>query len=464
MSKTLIVIGGGPGGYAAAIKAAQLGAQVILAESASLGGTCLNAGCVPTKSLLHTAVCYRRALTDAVPGIKTSGVELDWPGAQSSKATVVKRLAGGVEALLRQNGVAVRNEKAVPLSGHSVKIGNETYAADAVILAVGSVNTPLVFPGAGLPCVFDSSRALSLERVPESMVIVGGGVIGLEFAALFSMLGSKITIIELTPNLLPLMDADISEYMQASLESDGVCIHTTARLTDVKNSPDGCLVSFNKAGETLTVPAETVLVAAGRQPNTVGQNLESIGVKITDGAVDTDECFRTNIDGLYAVGDCNGKAMLAHAATAQGETAAEHIMISGSHINNKIIPACVYTSPEIASAGLTEKQVQASGIEYGIGYFNLSGNAKAVIEGSHGFVKIIADKKYGEILGVHIVGPNATELIAGAALCMSMEGTIEDIVNTIHAHPTVSESLREAASALRNAEHKMRVAAAEIRR
>ena len=448
MGKKLIVIGGGPGGYSAAVKAAHLGAEVILAESGSIGGTCLNIGCVPTKSLLYTAGFYRSALRNAVPGVKITGAELDWPDAQRAKASAVKRLANGVNALLRSCGVTVYNEKAVPLSGQSVRIGAETHKTDAVILAVGSVNAPLNFPGTGLPCVIDSTNALALERVPKSMVIVGGGVIGVEFAALYSSLGSKVTIIELTPSLLPQMDADISEYIQATLEADGVSVHTNSRLINAKHVQDSNIVSFFKDRKTLSAAADIVLVATGRRPNTEGLNLESIGVKMTRGAIDTDECFRTNIPGLYAAGDCNGKTMLAHAAMAQGETAAEHIMSVKSSINNKIIPNCVYTSPEIACVGLTENQAIASGADVRVGLFDLSGNSRAVIEGSGGFVKIIADKRLNEVLGVHIAGSYASELIAEAALCMSMEGTVEDIVNTVHAHPSVGESMRETAMRL----------------
>ena len=448
MGKKLIVIGGGAGGYSAAVKAAHLGAEVILAEAANIGGTCLNIGCVPTKSLLYTAGFYRSALNNAVPGVKITGVELDWAAAQSAKETAVKRLTNGVNVLLRSRGVTIINEKATPLSGQSVRIGAEIHKADAVILAVGSVNSPLTFQGAGLPCVIDSTIALSLEHVPESMVIVGGGVIGVELAALYSSLGTKITIIELTSSLLPQMDADISEYIQAALEANGVCVHTNARLIHAKQTHDNNTISFFKDGKTLSTSASTVLVAAGRRPNTDSLNLEDIGVKMTCGAIDTDEYFMTNIPGLYAVGDCNGKTMLAHAAMAQGETAAEHIMNVKTSINNRIIPACVYTSPEIACVGLTENQAIASGTEVSVGLFDLRGNSRAVIEGSGGFVKIIADKKLGEVLGVHIAGPYATELIAEAALCMSIEGTVEDIVNTVHAHPTVGEYMRETAMTL----------------
>ena len=449
MGKKVIVIGGGPAGYTAAIRAAQLGADVTLAEASSIGGVCLNSGCVPAKSLLRMAAIYRCAAENAVPGIDFADVKLDWPAAQNNKNETIKRLAKGVGTLLRRSGVKVYNERAYPLSGLCAKIGGETVPADAVILATGSVNSPLDIVGADLPGVIDSTGALSLDHIPCSIVIVGGGVIGIEFASLFSSLGSKISIVEFTSSLLPFMDEDISEYIQASLESDGVSVYTNARLIDIKQSCDGYTAGLRIGEKTSALSASTILIAVGRKPHIADLGFENFGLKIAHGAISTDEFFRTSIPGLYAVGDCNGKSMLAHAAMAQGETAAEHIMNTGARINNKIIPSCVYTAPEAASVGLTEKQARDSRIEYSVGRFNLSGNGRAVIESSDGFVKIISDKKLGEVLGVHMVCPNATELIAEAALCMSMEGTVEDITSTIHAHPTVSESLREAGMIIR---------------
>ena len=448
MGKKVIVVGGGPGGYAAALKAAQLGAEVSLCEDAQLGGTCLNVGCVPTKALLHIGEFYRGAKLNAVPGVKISGAELDWPAAQEHKNAVVKQFSGGVGALLRRSGVTVYNEKGVLTSGKSVKIGGKTLTADAVIVASGSVSAALNFPGSDLPGVIDSTGALSPPGVPCSIVIVGGGVIGVEFASLYSSLGSEVTIIELAAEILPTVDEEIAQYAHAALESRGVRIFTGAKLAGAKKAGDSLTVSFGAGGKKQNITAEKLLIAAGRRPNTDGLGLETVGVKMTRGTVDTDEFFRTNIPGLYAVGDCNGRSMLAHAAMAQGESAAEHIMGAASRINHKIVPACVYSSPEISCVGLTEAQVKAAGIDYAVGRFNLAGNAKAAIDGSGGMVKIIADKKLGEILGVHMIGPRVTEMIASAALCISMEGTVEDIVNTIHAHPTVSETVREAAMAV----------------
>ena len=445
MGKRVIVIGGGPAGYAAAIRAAQLGADVVLAEEKHLGGTCLSVGCVPAKTLLHSAEFYRMAAANAVPGVSIAEAAFDWAAAIKYKETVVKQLTSGVVALLKHNGVVVFDKKAMPLSSKQIKIGEETLQTDAIILAPGSVNTPLKFPGADDPGVIDSTGALALSSAPESIAIVGGGVIGVEFAEMMSALGSKVTIIELASQLLPNTDAEIAEYMKANLESIGVIVHTNAELLDAKRSSSGLKISFAADGKKQSIFVEKLLVAVGRSSNTGGLGLDRLGIHLTRGSIDTDEHFQTNIPGIFAVGDCNGKMMLAHAAMAQGETAAEHIMGVNSHINNKLIPACIYTSPEVAYVGQTEEDVKTSGTEYRVGRFSLAGNAKSIIENTDGFVKIISDIKLGEILGVHIVGPYATELIAGAALCMNMEGTVEDIVNTVHAHPTVSESIREAA-------------------
>jgi len=448
MSKKIIIVGGGPGGYAAALKAAQLGAQVSLCEYAQLGGTCLNVGCVPTKALLHVGEFYRNAKLNSVPGVEISGTRLNWSAAQEHKNAVVKQFSGGVGALLRHSGVTVYNEKGVLTSGKSVKVGNKTLEADAVILAIGSQNAALNFPGADLPGVIDSTGALSLPNVPKSIVIAGAGVVGIEFASLYSSLGSKVTIIEFTNVILPSVDEEIAKFARAALESGGVRFFTGAKLIGTKETGRGLSVSFESGGKKQEMSAEKLLIAAGRRANTQGVGLEAIGVKIARGAVDTDEFFKTNIPGLYAAGDCNGRSMLAHAAMAQGESAAEHIMGVTSHINHKIIPACIYSSPEISCVGLTEAQVKNAGIDYAVGRFDFAGNAKAAIDGTGGMVKIIADKKIGEILGVHMIGSRVTEIIAQAALCMSMEGTVEDIVNTIHAHPTVSETVREAAMAV----------------
>jgi dihydrolipoamide dehydrogenase len=445
MSKKIIVVGGGPGGYAAAIRGAQLGAEVGLAEAAQLGGTCLNRGCVPTKVLLHSAEFFHKAVRGSVAGVKLAGVELDWPGAQARKDEVVGRLTGGVAALLRHHGVTLYRETAELIPGKTVRAGSEILAPDAVILAMGSVNARLDFPGRDLPDVLDSASALALEAAPKSVAIVGGGVIGMEFAVLYHMLGAEVCVIEALPEILPAADEEIAGCLREMMEAEGVRIYTGARVTAAEETAGGLSVSFERGGVVQRILAKKLLVAAGRRPNTAGSGLEAAGVATERGAVVTDAYFQTSVPGVYAVGDCNGQMMLAHAAIAQGAAAAEHIMGETPHYNSKVVPSCVYTQPEIAGVGMTEGQVRQAGIPYKIGRFDLSGNAKALIENKGGIVKIIADARLGEVLGVHMIGPRVTELIAEAALCVSMEGTAEEIANTVHAHPTVSEAVGEAA-------------------
>ena len=445
MEKKIVIIGGGPAGYAAAIRAAQLGAQVILAEERDIGGTCLNIGCIPTKALLHTSGFFHKLKSKSVAGIIANDVSVDWHEAQTHKMRTVRQLTNGVEMLLSHNGVTVIKERAIPMADGRVKIGSEEVTATAVILATGSQSAKLNFPGSDLPEVVDSAAALSFDELPESIVIVGGGVIGVEFATLFYQLGVKVTILEMLPKILPSIDTDAATRLREVMENEGVDVRTGATLKSVLKGPSGLTVNFSENGAAQNVTADRVLIAAGRKPNTEGLGLEETGVRLNRGAVEVDEYFRTSVPGIYAVGDCNGQNMLAHAAMAQGIAAAGHIMGETPNYDPKVVPACVYSCPEIASVGITEESAREGGSDYSVGLFSLSGNGKALIEGESGFVKIIADNKLGEIMGVHIVAPRATEIIAEAALCMRMEGTAEDIVRTVHAHPTVSEAFNEAA-------------------
>lgn len=445
MQNEIVVIGGGPGGYAAAIKASQLGAKVTLVEREKVGGTCLNIGCIPTKALLHTGQFYRQAVENAVAGVNCSDVTIDWTAAQAHKEKIVSQLTGGVEALLRHNGVNLVKGTATLLSEKRVKIGEEIIKADAIVIATGSESTNLPVPGVELPGVMDSTGALSMTEIPASMVIVGGGVIGAEFASLYRSLGVEVTVLEMQPEILPSLDAEMGNMLRGIMESEGLSIRTGVRLKRIEKSIDALKVSFEENGQTKELSVQKVLMAVGRRPRTAGMGLEKLGVSMTRGAIDVDEGFTTNLKGIYAVGDCNGRIMLAHAAMAQGIAAVEHIMGITPGYNPQVVPSCVYSGPEIASVGMSEQQVQEAGIDYTVGRFSLSGNGKAMIEDVGGMIKIVAEKNLGEILGVHMIGPRVTEMIAEAALCMSIEGTVEDIVNTIHAHPTVGEAVCEAA-------------------
>jgi dihydrolipoamide dehydrogenase len=449
MGKKIIVVGGGPGGYVAAIRAAQLGAEVHLVEAEKLGGTCLNVGCIPTKALLHTADFYKTAAANSVAGVKVNSLELDWPEALAHKEKIVSRLTNGVSALLRYNKVAVHPGRAKILPGLKVQVGGETLAGDAVVLATGSENASIRFPGCDLEGVIDSTGALNLQEPPKSLVIVGGGVIGIEFAALYGALGTEVTILEMMEEILPPVDRQISKFLHKHLERSGVRIFTKAKLTSVEKAGLQLRAEFEHAGEKKNAVADKVLVVVGRRPRTKGLGLEALGVKMERGAICVGDAFETNLPGLYAVGDCNAKLMLAHAASAQGKAAVEHIMGHKPSYHAGAIPSCIYCTPEISAVGMTEEQAKAAGVRYKVGLFDLNGNGKSLIEGKGGgMIKIIADSELGEVLGVHMIGPHVTDMIAEAALCMNLEGTVEDIAHSTHPHPTVSEAVEEAAMAV----------------
>ena len=448
--KKIIIIGGGPGGYVTAIKAAQLGAEVQLVESNKMGGTCLNVGCIPTKVLLHSGLFYKKAKDNVVAGIKFDNLEYDWKAIQREKAKITRRLVRGVEGLLSANGVIIINGKAKLIADGIVEVDGEALPkADAVIIASGSRPVSLNFTGSDLSQVIDSTDALSLEEVPESIAIVGGGVIGVEFAAVFNSLGSKLTIIEMMPKILPTLDDKVSAYMNKSLQSNGVDIFTAARLTSVKEDENGEAISeFELEGEVKTVNSKLVLIAVGRTPNIEDLGLEENGIEVERKGIVVDENFETTKPGIFAIGDCNGKMMLAHAASAQGEAVVEYLTRGSHNYNGDVVPSCVYTDPEIACVGKTELQAIEEELDYEVGEFDLLGNGKAMIDGiGNGFVKIIVDKSLGKILGAHMVGTNVTEMIGELSVVMTMEGGVEEIISTIHAHPTVSESIREAAMA-----------------
>ena len=453
MAKKVVVIGGGPGGYVAAIRAAQLGAETHLIEKENLGGTCLNVGCIPTKALLHTAELYHTVRNGARLGLKGDSVTLDWDALMNRKESVVRRLVGGVGGLLKANGVVVHKGTGELSGGGSVKVRGdkeEVLTADVIIMASGSVPVKLNFPGADLPGVIDSTGALSLPKPPGSMVIVGGGVIGVEIAALYGVLGTQVTVVELLPEILPGIDSEIAESLKQSLTKQGVVFMNGAKLDSVKQAANGLSAKVMVGDEAREVVAEIVLVAVGRRAFIDGVGTEAAGVKTERGKVVVDANYQTNVPGIYAIGDCNGIAMLAHAASHQGIAAVEHAMgHSTAGHGQPIVPACIYTSPEAAAVGITEDKAKEQGIAYKKGVFPLAGNGKSMIdEGESGFIKILAGAKYGEILGVHMVGPRVTEMIGEATLAMRLEATVDELVTTIHAHPTVAESIGEAALAV----------------
>ncbi len=444
----ILVIGGGPGGYVAAIRAAQLGAEVTLVEKENIGGTCLNVGCIPTKALLHSAELFVNAKEGAKMGVIASP-ELDFAKVQSHKSAVTAKLVKGVEGLLKANKVNIIRGTARFEGPREVvvdtKDGAESVSADKIIIASGSVPVRPPIPGLEGESCLDSTGALALTGVPASMVIIGGGVIGVELATAYSAFNTNVTIVEMLPEILPMFDADLVKVVRRSLQKRGVTIMTGTKVLSVEN---GAVANVNVETErgAATIQGEKVLVCIGRRTNTDELGLDKAGIAHDRGRVCVNEYMETNVPGVYAIGDCLGKTMLAHVASAQGEAAAENALGAREVYDEKTNPSCVYGSPELAMVGMTEAQAQQKGRNYVVGKFPLSANGKSLIEnGGVGFVKIIAGQKYREILGVGIVGPRATDLIAEAALAIRLEATIDELISTIHAHPTVGEAMREAA-------------------
>lgn len=453
--KSLLIIGGGPGGYVAAIRAAQLGADVTVIEKEHLGGTCLNIGCIPTKCLLHSAELVSEIKDQGKDiGVEVSDVKVNFPQVIAHKNQITKQLTGGVAGLLKINKVKRIDGEAAFIGPKQLEVtksdgSKEQMTADAIIVATGSVNARPPIPGLREnPNCIDSTGALSLETLPKTMVVIGGGVIGLELACAYAAFGTKITVVEALDHMLPMLDGDLTQIGVAHMKKMGMEFHLECPVQSIESSSVGAkVVCKDKNGQTVSFEAEKVLVAIGRKANTTALHLEAAGLQTERGHIVVNASMETNVPGVYAIGDCvYGYAQLAHTASAMGEVAAENIMGGRAVYDEKTNPTCVYMEPEAASVGLTEEQCKAKGIEYKVGKFPLSANGKSLIlNGGEGLVKIISDVKYGEILGMHMIGPRATDLISEGALAIRLEATTDEIISTIHSHPTVSEAVREAA-------------------
>lgn len=449
MHYDIAIIGGGPGGYVAAIYAGKKKAKVALVEKGELGGTCLNRGCIPTKSLIHGANLLQAIKSAKDFGITADNVNIDWDKLQKKTSRIVKTLTKGVENLLKANNVTVMQGRAKLSRKNTIEIsgetGQSTITADNIILATGSVPTLVPIPGKELQNVMTSDQALFLGEIPSSILIIGGGVIGLEIGYVYNSFGCRITVVEMLPEILPRQDKEISLELKKQLERQGIEIYTDSMVRKIREK-DGILQTVIETKEgTKTVDSEKILMATGRAPAV--DAFKDIGLHIEKSGVVVDEYLKTNIDNIYAVGDVTGKSMLAHVASHQGITAVKKILGENEKIDYKAIPSCVYTSPEVASVGMTEDEARRlfrDNIRVGRFPYAASGKAKTLGE-VNGFVKIISESKYNEILGVHIVGPSATELIAEAVLAIKLECTAEELANTIHAHPTLSEATMEAA-------------------
>ena len=446
------IIGGGPGGYVAAIRAAQLGLRTVCIEKGQLGGVCLNVGCIPTKALIRSAELFSTMKQAASFGIHADNVAVDYPAMVKREQTVVKRLVGGVGTLLKSNGVQVLTGAATFEAGGTLGVTlndgrRETVKARDVIIATGSAPSMPPVPGTDLPGVVDSTGVLALDRIPERLTIVGGGIIGVEFGCMFASLGSAVTIVEMLPSIISTEDDDVIHAVDADLRRLSISIMTNARLKDIRADGAGQVCSVEGPDGASPIAGDCTLVATGRSANTRGLGLEHVGVTTSRGWIQVDDHLQTNVPHIYAVGDVNGRSLLAHAAYAQGAAAAEVIAGHKSFRRLDVVPACIYTIPEVASIGLTERAAREQHTEVQVGTFPFAANGKAQCAGdSTGFVKVIAGP-LGEILGVHIYGHEASSLIMEAVQVIQLEGTLEDLYSAIHPHPTLTEAIAEAALA-----------------
>lgn len=446
----LAIIGGGPGGYVAAIAAGKKGLSVAIIEENAIGGTCLNRGCIPTKALLQSASVYQTALQASQMGVEVDNVRFDYAKIAARKDQVVKQLRMGVEALVKASGGKMISGRASLVNKNEIQISGQvpqTITADKIIIATGA--TPAMPPIEGLSGdkVVNSDGVLSMTQCPESVVIIGGGVIGVEFADLFVSLGKKVTIVEMMDVILPGMDNEVSLSLRKILEKKGVKIFTGAKVEKIE-SQDTATVHFTQNQTAMSACGDLVIVAIGRRPNTKDLGLENAGVSTQNGFVTVDERMQTSAANIYAIGDVTGKVQLAHVASAQALVAAQNIAGGNERMRYDIVPSCVYTQPEIAAMGLTEAQASQQGKKVTMAKFPVRANGKALIMNDReGFIKILADEDTHEILGAHILAPHATDLIAEIALAMQAEATLAEIAKTIHPHPTVSESIMEAAHA-----------------
>ncbi len=449
----LIVIGAGPGGYVCAIRAAQLGLKVACVEGRdTLGGTCLNVGCIPSKAMLHATHMLHEAETNfARMGLVAAAPSVDWAKMQAYKAEVVTGNTKGIEFLFKKNKVTwLKGWATIPAPGQ-VRVGDETHGAKSIVIATGS--EPASLPGVPVDetTIVTSTGALALPKIPKSLVVIGAGVIGLELGSVYARLGAQVTVIEYLDAITPGMDGEVQKTLQKILARQGLKFVLGAAVQDAEVTKTGATVRYRlrKDDSDHRIEAETVLVATGRKPFTTGLGLEALGVAMGPrGTIATDAHFATNIPGLYAIGDAIAGPMLAHKAEDEGMAAAEILAGRAGHVNYDVIPGVIYTTPEVASVGKTEESLKEEGRAYKAGKFPFMGNAraKAVFQGD-GFVKILADAETDRILGAHIIGPAAGDLIHEVCVAMEFGAAAQDLALTCHAHPTFSEAVREAALA-----------------
>ena len=459
MEYDVVVIGSGPGGYVCAIKAAQLGLKTAIVEKdKTFGGTCLNVGCIPSKALLHASEMFEEAEHGLEKlGVKVGKPKLDLKAMMAHKHAVVKANVDGVEFLLKKNKITPHiGVGSITSPGKvSVTAADGTVSelqAKNIVIATGSdvAGIPGVDVDIDEETIVSSTGALELTSVPKKMVVVGGGVIGLELGSVWNRLGTEVTVVEYLDTILGAMDNDVSKQFQRMMKKQGMTFHLSSKVTGVEKSKSGASVTFEPVagGDAQKLDADIVLISTGRRPYSDGLGLENIGVEMERGKVKTNGHWQTNIPGIWAIGDVTEGPMLAHKAEDEGVAVAETIAGQAGHVNYDVIPGVVYTMPEVASVGKTEEELKAAGVEYAVGKFPFTANGRArAMNHTDGFVKFLADKTTDRVIGVHIVGFGAGEMIHEAAVLMEFGGSSEDLSRTCHAHPTMSEAVREAAMA-----------------
>jgi len=450
----VVIIGGGPGGYVAAIKAAHLGLKAVLIEKDKLGGVCLNRGCIPTKALVSTAELLNHLQRAGEFGIQVKDYSIDFPAIMKRKDLITRRLSSGVEQLMKANQVRVVRGEGQIIEPGIVEVldadgQKEVIKTKNIIIATGSKVMKLPIPGIDSGGVITSDEALSLSELPSKMIIIGGGVVGIEFAGIFKALGVEVTVVEMLPRILLPIDEEIARRLAMNLKRKGIEILTDCKVKGIKKNHQNLEVLVSTSEGEKRLETERVLLAAGRVPELGNIDVQRLGIELEKGAIKVDEKMKTNIPGIYAVGDVVGKIMLAHVASREGIVAIENISGKEVLMDYKVVPNCVFSMPEVASVGLTEEEARKENNNIKVSKFPFMANGKALGMGeTEGMVKIIADADTSELLGMHILGVHASDLIAEGTLALSMEATAFEIVNTIHAHPTLAEAIAEAAEGI----------------
>lgn len=450
--KDLVVIGAGPGGYVAAIRAAQLGMKVAIVEKDNFGGTCLNYGCIPTKALYKNAQVINYMKHGEDFGIELSSYKLNMNKVQDRKQNIVNQLTSGVEYLLKANKIEIIKGQARILRKGEVEVVSSageksTILASKIIIATGSKSSKLSIPGIDLPNIITSKEALEMNRVPKDIVIVGGGVIGIEFAGIYNSFGSKVTVVEYMKDIIPNMDKEITFKLQQLLEKQGIKFILNAKVEKFQKNQSGLSVEVNVSGESQSISCEQVLIATGRQMYVEELGLDEVGITYNSKGIKVDENYETNIKGIYAIGDVTGRVMLAHVASEEGKVVVERMIGEKVSVDYELIPNAIFTFPDVASIGISEEEAKSQKLDYIVSRYQFSGNGKALtMNDAQGMIKVIAANDASKLLGVHIIGPNASDLIAEAAIAMNGMFTVNEVANVMHGHPTLSEAFEEAVS------------------